>query len=266
MSKLTTILFMLLVTLGAFAQVADLKVSYNYQHYSPDGKEINSHMILLANKDESKFFNILNEQVDSMMVTPEGRMAYGQMVQAAMAKKDVANLPIKKEPMYVLKSRKDGVTSVYDLVGADYWFYDEPLITQKWEISDSSKTILGYECIKATCDYHGRHWTAWFTPEIPIQDGPWKLIGLPGLILIAEDSTGQYSFVADGIQNSTDIIRPIFGKDNYEKNNRIKYLQAMRAFTNNPVEYMKASTGSAITDIPKIEIDESYDFLETDYR
>lgn len=265
MSKFTTILFMCFATIGAFAQVADLKVSYNYHHYNPNGKEINSQMILLVNNDESKFFNILNEQVDSMMSTLEGRMAYGQMVQAAMAKKDVANLPIKKEPMYVLKSRKDSLTSVYDLVGADYWFYDEPLIIQKWEISDSSKTILGYECIKATCDYRGRHWTAWFTPEIPIQDGPWKLSGLPGLILIAEDTSGQYSFVADGIQNSTDIIRPIFGKENYEKTNRIKYLQAMRAFTNNPVEYMKASTGADITNLPKIGIDESYDFLETDY-
>ena len=266
MSKFISFLFLCFASLATFAQVADLKVSYDYQHYSPDGRGINSQMVLLANNDESKFFNILNERVDPMMVTPEGRMAYGQMVQAAMAKKDVSNLPIKKEPMYVLKSRKDSLTSVYDLVGADYWFYEEPLVAQQWEISDSTKTILGYECVKATCDYRGRHWTAWFTPEIPIQDGPWKLYGLPGLILIAEDSSGQYSFVADGIQNSTDIIRPIFGKENYEKTNRIKYLQAMRAFTNNPVEYMKASTGADITNIPKIEIDESYDFLEKDYR
>ena len=40
----------------------------------------------------------------------------------------------------------------------------------------------------------------------------------------------------------------------------------MSAFTNNPVLHMQASTGSKISDIPKIEIDKSYDFLETDYR
>ena len=266
MNRLILTLLMCLAASGAFAQIADIKVSYDYNHHDPTGKAVNSKMILLADRNQSKFFSIVNEQVDSMMTTAEGRMAYSQMVQAAMAKGDVANLPIKKEPMYVLKSRKDSLTSVYDLVGADYWFYEEPLVAQQWEISDSTKTILGYECVKATCDYRGRHWTAWFTPEIPIQDGPWKLYGLPGLILIAEDSSGQYSFVADGIQNSTDIIRPIFGKENYEKTNRIKYLQAMRAFTNNPVEYMKASTGADITNIPKIEIDESYDFLEKDYR
>lgn len=84
MSKFISFLFLCFASLATFAQVADLKVSYNYQHYSPDGKGINSQMVLLANNDESKFFNILNERVDSMMVTPEGRMAYGQMVQAAM--------------------------------------------------------------------------------------------------------------------------------------------------------------------------------------
>ncbi len=113
MSKFISFLFLCFASLATFAQVADLKVSYNYQHYSPDGKGINSQMVLLANNDESKFFNILNERVDSMMVTPEGRMAYGQMVQAAMAKKDVSNLPIKKEPMYVLKSRKNSRDGQY---------------------------------------------------------------------------------------------------------------------------------------------------------
>lgn len=266
MSRIIVIFVLALTTLGAFGQVAGLKVSYNYRHYSPDGKDINSHMILLANNDESKFFNILNEQVDSIMVTPQGRMAYGQMVQAAMAKKDVSNLPIKKEPMYVLKSRKDSLISVYDLVGADYWYYDEPLEAPQWEISDSTNTILGYDCIEASCDYRGRNWTVWFTSEIPIQDGPWKLSGLPGLILIAEDTSGQYSFMADGIENHMDMIRPIYGKENYEKIDRIKYLQAMRAFTNNPILYMQASTGAKIDNMPKVEINESYDFLETDYR
>lgn len=32
---------------------------------------------------------------------------------------------------------------------------------------------------KATCDFAGRKWIAWFTTEIPIQDGPYKFYGLP---------------------------------------------------------------------------------------
>lgn len=57
------------------------------------------------------------------------------------------------------------------------------------EIADSTKNILGYDCVMATAHYHGRDWTAWFTPDIPLPEGPWKLTGLPGLILEASEST-----------------------------------------------------------------------------
>ena len=243
-----------------------IKVSYNYHHYSPTGNEINSQMLLISSKEGSKFFSPLNEKVDSMMSTTEGRIAYSQMVQAAMAKNEISNIPIKKEPVYVIKSRKDNLTSVYDLIGADYWVYEEPLIPQEWIITDSIDKILSYDCIEAICNYRGRNWTVWFTPEIPIQDGPWKFNGLPGLILKAEESTGQYIFVADGIQQTHLNINNIYGKENYEKTDRIKFLQSMRAFINNPLENLRAATGSDMPSIPKIEINDSYDFIETDYH
>ena len=250
----------------AHEQNDGIKVSYNYHHYSPTGNEINSQMLLLSSKEGSKFFSPLNEKVDSMMSTMQGRMVYSQMIQGAMANNDISNLPIKKEPLYVIKSRKDNLTSVFDLIGADYWFYEEPLIPQEWEIKDSIDNILGFECILATCDFRGREWKAWFAPEIPIPDGPWKLNGLPGLILKAEDSTGRYSFIGDKIQQIHQNINHIYGKENYEKTDRIKYLKTMRAFINNPFENLKASTGSEIPHFPGIEIEDGYDFLETDYH
>ena len=254
------------ISVNAQIQNEGIKVSYNYHHYNPTGTEINSRMVLLVTKDGSKFFSPLNEMVDSMMSTMEGRMAYSQMVQAAMAKNDIPNLPIKKEPLYVIKSYNDSLTSVYDLIGADYWFYEDSLMPQEWEIGDSIENILGYDCFQATCNFRGRNWTAWFTSEIPIQDGPWKLNGLPGLILKAEDNTGQYSFTADGIQKTIQDLISVYGKENYEKTDRIKYLQTMRAFINNPFENLKAATGSNMPSIPKIEINDIYDFIETDYH
>jgi hypothetical protein len=41
------------------------------------------------------------------------------------------------------------------------------------------------ECKKATTNFRGRYWEAWYTEEIPIGQGPWKLCGLPGMILKA---------------------------------------------------------------------------------
>ena len=42
----------------------------------------------------------------------------------------------------------------------------------------------------------------WFTPDIPVSEGPWKLHGLPGLILQAEDSEHWFSFVCIEIENA----------------------------------------------------------------
>ena len=80
------------------------------------------------------------------------------------------------------------------------FLYDEPLSLMDWKMSFETKEILGYQCFKAECDFRGRHWTAWFTMQIPVQDGPWKFSGLPGLILQMEESREHYAFRCIGIE------------------------------------------------------------------
>jgi hypothetical protein len=46
----------------------------------------------------------------------------------------------------------------------------------------------------------GKNWTAWFTDDIQIQDGPYKFSGLPGLILNIEDEKGDHAFNIIGIK------------------------------------------------------------------
>jgi GLPGLI family protein len=63
-----------------------------------------------------------------------------------------------------------------------------------WELSEITREIGGYKCQKATAKFKGREYEVWFTPDIPISTGPWKLWGLPGLILEGKDKTGQVVF------------------------------------------------------------------------
>lgn len=103
---------------------------------------------------------------------------------------------------FIYKNYPEGKVTETAYFGMEDWRYDEYWEKPEWNISDESKEIIGYQCFKATTDYRGRRWTAWFTPEIPIQDGPWKLCGLPGLILEAEDNHSEYRYIANGLKQN----------------------------------------------------------------
>ncbi|MPN47574.1 hypothetical protein SDC9_195177 [bioreactor metagenome] len=67
-------------------------------------------------------------------------------------------------------------------------------------IGSDTCRVLGYPCHKATTKFRGREYDAYFTQELPVNDGPWKLYGLPGLILEAKTSDGIFHVKAIGIQ------------------------------------------------------------------
>lgn len=70
-----------------------------------------------------------------------------------------------------------------------------------WKIESEKQKIGEYSAQKATTDFGGRKWTAWFTTDIPIQDGPYKFSGLPGLIIKIEDTTKNHIYELIGIKN-----------------------------------------------------------------
>lgn len=67
-----------------------------------------------------------------------------------------------------------------------------------WKILNEKEKIGTYNTQKATTEFGGRKWTAWFSSEIPLQDGPYKFHGLPGLIVKIEDDGKNYSWELKG--------------------------------------------------------------------
>ena len=99
--------------------------------------------------------------------------------------------------------------------------YSENLHMQNWEIQDDTLTIAGYLCQKAGCHFRGRDFIAWFTPDIPINNGPWKFGGLPGLIMKVSDKNDIFVFECVRVeQKDFKICMPDFSK--YGKIDRIK--------------------------------------------
>jgi GLPGLI family protein len=77
-----------------------------------------------------------------------------------------------------------------------------------WKITDALKKIGPYNCQQAKALFRGRTYTVWFTYDIPISSGPWKLQGLPGLIINAKDDSGEVQFLLRSITKSDLEITP----------------------------------------------------------
>ena len=115
----------------------------------------------------------------------------------------------------------------------------------------------------ATADFCGRHWTAWFATDIPVSDGPWKLGGLPGLILEAYDKGHQYTFTAVGLERVKEepiVFTRRGGKNGYRMVDRRAFLKA-KMFDLTHGGALGAS-GLKSTDYEPVYMD----LIERDYR
>ena len=100
----------------------------------------------------------------------------------------------------------DGMVTVRDVILPNHYETCEPRKAIVWTLREDTATISGYLCHKATCELHGRTWTVCYADDIPSSAGPWKLGGLPGLILQAESSDGIHRFKLDGLQRTASPI------------------------------------------------------------
>ena len=93
----------------------------------------------------------------------------------------------------VEKDLVKNITYFKTRLGRDQYTYEEDR-KMDWKILPETVKIGEYEAQKAETTFAGRKWYAWFTQDIPFQDGPYKFKGLPGLIIKVEDAKGDYSF------------------------------------------------------------------------
>ncbi|SUX47142.1 GLPGLI family protein [Chryseobacterium indoltheticum] len=147
------------------------------------------------------------------------------------------------------KNKKDQKTFYKERIGRDQYSYEEdrPL---NWKILSETTKIGDYKVQKAETDFGGRKWTAWFTTDLPYQDGPYKFNGLPGLVVKAEDSTGDYSF--DLMKNYKISDFPemaTFG--NVIKVKRTDYVKQQEKFKADPMSFLGSQRGGGGNSSPR---------------
>ncbi|WP_051882206.1 GLPGLI family protein [Chryseobacterium soli] len=176
------LLFLLFATLFS---AQNYRFVYEYKMKPDAGKKdsvVTDYMNLDTDGKKSYFYNAVKYERDSAYTADKNNAALFQ------SKHYDQNLNYIIEKQYAKKTVNfyDKFKSVNLLITDN----DAP----KWKIEKEFATINTMNCQKATTDYKGRKWEAWFSKEYPISDGPYKFSGLPGVVLKLKDADDNHVF------------------------------------------------------------------------
>lgn len=175
---------------------SNLTVHYDYTEISPECEETKDYDATLQVGDSISYFR-----------------AYGGYIIDNESHKKQRDLTIEEGialchgrgfPVYIFRSNS---TDNYEVTlnVDDVCIKTNDVVKIDWQLeNDAPELFCGYSCQKAIADFRGRTWTAWYTTDIPTDVGPWKLHGLPGLILYAYDEDNLHTFMTKSIVMNDD--------------------------------------------------------------
>lgn len=194
---------------------------------------INYEMILQIGSSFSKFYSPLLQACDSIVKEGKGFYGGGKIAPRAQLLKN--SVPLFINDVYYTHLEDNELSFVCRLATEDYE-YAEILPEINWTIYPDKKELCGHLCHRAEGLFRGRIYEAWYSDDIPIPIGPWKLHGLPGVILQARDLEDQCLFYATEIYKGNGIIeRPDYP---YLSTNRKKYYSMIRSYFRAPQKFI----------------------------
>jgi len=169
---------------------ANIVVTYSlqYQQDSTNPSNIRSSTFyLFMGNTISKYVNCANYSRD----TATRRFTTNNQVIDYMNNPQIPKAGILYQ---IFKNHPKGKLTFTDHIPSNTFKFEENLDIFQWNLTGDTATNCGYKTQKATCDFGGRSWSAWFSPDLPYSDGPYKFNGLPGLIVKVYDSRNHYVF------------------------------------------------------------------------
>ena len=246
MQKWLTILLLSFFLISASGQNKGLVTDqFNYKityklTYQPDSTDIESRksedMYLYIGNETSRFTSAGKAIGDSL----QSLFDYSNFNQAAFT--HMRNqVPGTEFKYYIYKGLPaEKITYVKEIV-QDKYYYTESKNQFNWKILEEIKTIAGYRVQKATTNFSGRDYIAWFAQEIPFTEGPYKFNGLPGLILKIEDEKGHYVFELTQIQKLANPIPFVFQEEEFIKLTPKKLLEIEDEYKKDPIAFTQRS-------------------------
>ncbi|WP_282629687.1 GLPGLI family protein [Empedobacter sedimenti] len=169
----------------------------------------------------------------------------------------------------VIKNKSENAFIELKSIGvSDYYLVKEKAIKQDWKIEKEKKSVNGFTLQKATLNYKGRDWIAWFNSEIPLPYGPYKFQGLPGLIFELYDSENIFHFSLIKSQRLDSVFDTTnFLENNFEHKRRtiseIEYNKMLKEYIKDPYKDMQDPTVEDLQ-YKKKDIDYLKKWLEKD--
>jgi len=191
--KNISLLFML-TSIMATAQINRFFYEYKFIPDSNNKEEVKSEMMLLdIDQKGSNYYSRDKFVADSTSMAQVQKQIKGGTGNISISRRDNQGQIGYK----VTKSYPDFKTYLFTRISMDQYKVKEDK-KPEWKILPEKQKIGEYNTQKATTSYGGREWIAWFSIDIPFQDGPYKFYGLPGLIVKLEDTTGSHMMTLVG--------------------------------------------------------------------
>ena len=211
------------------------RFSYEYKFVSDSTAKDKSEtelMYLDTSKKGSKFYSRDKAVADSIMKEMDKKGSH-----------DFNRIKFGKVQYVVEKTYPDYKIQFFNQIDMDeYKVYDERKLD--WKILPEKEKIGEFNTQKAITFFAGRKWIAWFTTDIPFQEGPYKFNGLPGLIVKIEDKGNSHSFVLKEVKNLKTNEEWVSENDHEKYQpmiilNQDKYKKQFIDSRNNPTKGMK---------------------------
>ncbi len=212
--------------------MSQVKVTYEVT-YKPDSTESKfnkEEMSLKHFNGKSYFYNETKFKLDSLYDRVTAEFLYSGITPNVSLKYEL-NFGIYKD------LTKEEIYEIQNISSKNFMFKIN-LNKQIWNIGSDTKKIHNYNCKKATIKLGGRLWEAWFTDEIPINDGPYKFFGLPGLILEIYDNQKNYHFLAIGISKQNENFKL---SSQFIKTSQDNFIELKNKLINDPALFVRES-------------------------
>lgn len=219
-----------------------VKYSVTGQEYLEDNKRLYNDLFNLdIGQNCSMFYSFIQYNRDSVERELKKQGFVGLQVKETLNERGYGQ---GRKDILITDNQKEQY-KFFSIIGVMHYKAAESIENIKWIITADTTTIFNYKCFKAKSTFKGREWIAWFTRDIPISSGPWKLFGLPGLILRANDSFNHYIFELAGISKiEKEIDMSLFEK--YREISKAEFNNRMIKSKTDPIDFLMNQTGRSM--------------------